>query len=121
MVQTSRRMPFKPPSSQRARAACRVFQRLLDASGVGLRAMYLPGLQGLKQQLRMLEWLLERIMPALKDHLQVTRDSTGSGGLTKSMTSVTGDALDLYRKRAAAPFCCSTCRCLLSAAGASAA
>ena len=72
MVQTGSCMPSKSAESQRSSAACRVFQRLLDASGVGLRAMYLPGLQGLKQQLRMLEWLLERIMPALKDHLQVT-------------------------------------------------
>ena len=74
MVQTSCCRPLKPAGTQRGGAACRVFQRLLDASGVGLRAMYLPGLQGLKQQLRMLEWLLERIMPALKDHLQVSAD-----------------------------------------------
>ena len=97
-----------------------MFQRLLDASGVGLRAMYLPGLQGLKQQLRMLEWLLERIMPALKDHLQVTRVPQAPGS-TSSTTSVTGDAPNLYSNREAAPFRCRTCCCLLSAAEASAA
>ena len=89
-------MPCKPAGSQRSGAACRVFQRLLDASGVGLRAMYLPGLQGLKQQLRMLEWLLERIMPVLKDHLQVTRVPQAFLGLTKAAVSVTGGTLVLY-------------------------
>ena len=95
IMQKGRRMPCKCAHSQRSGAACRVFQRLLDASGVGLRAMYLPGLQGLKQQLRMLEWLLERIMPALKDHLQVTRVPWAIPGLVKSTVSVTGGTLVL--------------------------
>lgn len=52
--------------------AFRVLCQLLDESGVGLRSMYLPGLSGLKEELRMLDWLMERLMPELKQHLEVS-------------------------------------------------
>ena len=58
--------------------AFRVLCQLLDGAGVGLRSMYLPGLSGLKEELRMLDWLMERLMPELKQHLEVgifNRDS----------------------------------------------
>ncbi len=40
--------------------AFRVLCQLLDGAGVGLRSMYLPDLSGLKEELRMLDWLMER-------------------------------------------------------------
>mmetsp|Transcript_5393 Transcript_5393/g.15439 ORF Transcript_5393/g.15439 Transcript_5393/m.15439 type:complete len:845 (+) Transcript_5393:278-2812(+) len=49
----------------------RMLTTLLDERGPNLRRLYLPGLEGLKQQLRMLEWLLERHSPHLAKHLQV--------------------------------------------------
>ncbi|KAL3137366.1 regulation of vesicle fusion [Trebouxia sp. C0010 RCD-2024] len=49
--------------------AFRVLCQLLDGTGVGLRTLYLPGLQGLKDELRMMDWLMERLMPELKQHL----------------------------------------------------
>lgn len=52
--------------------AFRVLCQLLDGPGVGLRTMYLPGLNGLKEELRMLDWLMERLMPQLKQHLEVS-------------------------------------------------
>ena len=52
--------------------AFRVLCQLLDEGGVGLRTLYLPGLSGLKEELRMLDWLMERLMPNLKQHLEVT-------------------------------------------------
>lgn len=52
--------------------AFRVLCQLLDGTGVGLRSMYLPGLSGLKEELRMLDWLMERLMPELKQHLEVS-------------------------------------------------
>lgn len=48
----------------------RMLTTLLDERGPNLRRLYLPGLEGLKQQLRMLEWLLERHSPHLAKHLQ---------------------------------------------------
>lgn len=50
--------------------AFRVLCQLLDEGGVGLRTLYLPGLSGLKEELRMLDWLMERLMPNLKQHLE---------------------------------------------------
>ncbi len=47
-----------------------VLVRLLGPGGPDLRAFYLPGLEGLKAQLRMLEWLMERAMRPLKEHLE---------------------------------------------------
>ena len=47
-----------------------VLVRLLGPGGPDLRQFYLPGLEGLKQQLRMLEWLMERVMGRLKDYLE---------------------------------------------------
>ena len=51
--------------------AFRVLCQLLDETGVALRSLYLPGLDGLKEELRMLDWLMERLMPELKRHLEV--------------------------------------------------
>ena len=45
---------------------------LRSSSGVGLRTLYLPGLQGLKEELRMMDWLMERLMPELKQHLDAS-------------------------------------------------
>ena len=47
--------------------------QLLAEGGVGLRTLYLPGLSGLKEELRMLDWLMERLMPNLKQHLEVSQ------------------------------------------------
>ena len=55
--------------------AFRMLTTLLDERGANLRYMYLPGLEGLKHQLRCLEWLLERHSPALAAHLQASRFS----------------------------------------------
>ena len=51
--------------------AFRVLCQLLDEGGVGLRSLYLPGLCGLKEDMRMLDWLMDRLMPQLKQHLEV--------------------------------------------------
>ena len=56
--------------------AFRVLCQLLDEGQVGLRSLYLPGLQGLKEDLRMLDWLMERLMPQLKQHLEVSATCT---------------------------------------------
>jgi len=55
-----------------------VLVRLLGPGGPDLRAFYLPGLEGLKAQLRMLEWLMERAMGRLKEHLEA-RACSGYG------------------------------------------
>ncbi len=55
-----------------------VLVRLLGPGGPDLRAFYLPGLEGLKAQLRMLEWLMERAMRPLKEHLEA-RACSGQG------------------------------------------
>ena len=53
------------------------FSRLVEnlfhppCSGADLRRLYLPGLEGLKEHLRMFEWLLERLLPDVKRHLDV--------------------------------------------------
>jgi hypothetical protein len=49
--------------------AFQVFCRLLSTSGPNLRRLYLPGLEGLKSELRKLDFLLERYLPALTAHL----------------------------------------------------
>lgn len=49
-----------------------ILRCLCSSSGVGLRTLYLPGLQGLKEELRMMDWLMERLMPELKQHLDVS-------------------------------------------------
>lgn len=56
--------------------AFRVLCQLLDEDRVGLRSMYLPGLNGLKEDLRMLDWLMERLMPELKQHLEVIQSKS---------------------------------------------
>ena len=49
--------------------AFQIFCRLLGAGGSNLRRNYLPGLDGLKAQLKTFEILLERRLPTLKRHL----------------------------------------------------
>lgn len=44
-----------------------------STSGPNLRRLYLPGLEGLKVELRKLDWLMERFLPALTAHLNVSR------------------------------------------------
>lgn len=44
-----------------------------STSGPNLRRLYLPGLEGLKAELRKLDFLLERYLPALTAHLNVRR------------------------------------------------
>ena len=51
--------------------AFRLLTRLMDERGANLRQLYLPGLEGLKNYLRMFEWLMDRIHPELKEHLEV--------------------------------------------------
>ena len=52
--------------------AFRLLARLMGEEGVGMRHLFLPGLAGLKQTLRMFEWLLARVSPGLKMHLEVS-------------------------------------------------
>ena len=47
-----------------------VLVRLLGPGGPDLRRSYLPGLEGLKEQLRMFEWLMARVLGRLCDHLE---------------------------------------------------
>lgn len=49
--------------------AFQLFCRLLSTSGPNLRRLYLPGLEGLKAELRKLEFLLDRYLPNLTAHL----------------------------------------------------
>jgi hypothetical protein len=53
--------------------AFQVLTRLMGPGGPDLRRLYLPGLDGLKQLLRCYEWLIERLMPRVKAHLEVRR------------------------------------------------
>ena len=50
--------------------AFQVLARLMGPGGPDLRALFLPGLEGLKQLLRCFEWLMARLMPELQAHLQ---------------------------------------------------
>eukprot|EP00884_Botryococcus_braunii_P004172 jgi/Botrbrau1/13756/Bobra.0056s0013.2 len=48
--------------------------RLMDSQekgGCGLRDLYMPGLEGLKRYLRMFEWLMGRLLPQVKEQLEV--------------------------------------------------
>ncbi len=51
--------------------AFRVLVRLMGPGRCDLRSLFLPGLEGLKQLLRCFEWLMHRLMPRLKAHLEV--------------------------------------------------
>ena len=51
--------------------AFRLLTRLMDERGANLRQLYLPGLEGLKNYLRMFEWLMDKIHPELREHLEV--------------------------------------------------
>lgn len=51
----------------------RPFSPTRSTSGPNLRRLYLPGLEGLKSELRKLDFLLERYLPALTAHLNVRR------------------------------------------------
>ena len=53
-------------------AAFRLLARLMGDPGPAVRRFYLPGLEGLKEELRKFEWLLERFLPNLKAHLEVS-------------------------------------------------
>lgn len=50
--------------------AFQIFCRLLASTGPNLRRFYLPGLRGLKVELRMFDILLGRYLPKLKAHLE---------------------------------------------------
>lgn len=50
--------------------AFRLLTRLMDENGANLRLLYLPGLEGLKNYLRMFEWLLDQSLPHLRAHLE---------------------------------------------------
>lgn len=64
----------RAPSNCLPRAAPpQMFCRLLGASGPNLRRLYLPGLEGLKAELRRFEFLMARYLPNLKAHLEVGR------------------------------------------------
>lgn len=47
-----------------------LFCKLFSESGANLRTYYLPGLRGLKIQLRKFDWLLRKHLPHLKSHLE---------------------------------------------------
>ena len=51
--------------------AFRLLTRLMDERGANLRQLYLPGLEGLKNYLRMFEWLMNKTTPDLREHLEV--------------------------------------------------
>jgi hypothetical protein len=53
--------------------AFQVLTRLMGPGGPDLRALFLPGLEGLKALLRCFEWLMARLMPDLQAHLQARR------------------------------------------------
>ncbi|GAB4814895.1 hypothetical protein N2152v2_001941 [Parachlorella kessleri] len=50
--------------------AFQMFCRMLGAAGPNLRRLYLPGLEGLKAELRAFEFLMARHLPNLKAHLE---------------------------------------------------
>ena len=52
-------------------ASWQLLVNLMAEETVGMRDLYRPGLTGLKRALRMFEWLLARLAPALKAHLEV--------------------------------------------------
>lgn len=56
--------------------AFRVLVRLMGPGRCDLRSLFLPGLEGLKQLLRCFEWLMQRLMPRLKAHLEVRLEQT---------------------------------------------
>jgi hypothetical protein len=62
----TRHTPTRPPSALPARST----------SGPNLRRLYLPGLDGLKAELRKLDFLLERFLPRLTAHLSVSAPPT---------------------------------------------
>ena len=51
--------------------AWQLLVRLMAVEGVGMRDLFAPGLVGLKRALRMFEWLLQKMSPSLKAHLEV--------------------------------------------------
>jgi hypothetical protein len=51
--------------------AFQIFCRLMSTSGPNLRRFYLPGLEGLKDELRKLEFLTHRYLGHLTAHLNV--------------------------------------------------
>lgn len=49
------------------------FCLLMDSNGPDLRSFYLPGLEGLKEQLAVFEYLLDKFHSGIAGHLKVTR------------------------------------------------
>ena len=64
--------------------AFRLLTRLMDERGADLRQLYLPGLEGLKNYLRMFEWLMQRLLPELREHLEVSPRPPHSRGFGPS-------------------------------------
>ena len=56
--------------------------QLMAEDAVGMRGLFVPGLAGLKRALRMFEWLLEKELPQLKRHLEVSRATTPADACT---------------------------------------
>ena len=52
--------------------------RLCSTSGPNLRRLYLPGMEGLKAELRKLDFLMERFLPSLTAHLNVSSAPAGA-------------------------------------------
>lgn len=92
--------------------AFRVLCQLLDEDKVGLRSLYLPGLQGLKEDLRMLDWLMERLMPELKQHLEVTTTCTSSAlSVNTALTRQCSPMASCLLKAAATSVACHAVPC----------
>lgn len=72
MVEALHQQSFPRLHSVLQHERVQVLKCLCFLSGVGLRTLYLPGLQGLKEELRMMDWLMERLMPELKQHLDAS-------------------------------------------------
>ena len=72
----------QPSPSSPPRPAC------YSTSGPNLRRLYLPGLEGLKQELRKLEFLLERYLPNLSAHLTVSFRRASNASLAASNRGV---------------------------------
>ena len=95
-----------------------MFCRLLGASGPDLRRLYLPGLEGLKAELRRFEFLMARYLPNLKDHLEVRsiigEEERGARGLAVRQARVCWQG-ELPAPARLLQCGCSLCCCCLPA------
>jgi Rab-GTPase-TBC domain len=74
--------------------AFRMLCRLLGEDGACLRRLYLPGLDGLKSDLRKFEWLMERHYPLLATHLIVSRETHARARIgSRAAAGIAGAAL----------------------------